>query len=284
MYKRSFLKWAGGKYSVLEILIPVLKRFLNDKVEQTYIEPFLGSGTVFLNFADNINNILIADINAELINIILILSSQEDEFIEEVRKLFSQDNNSMDGFVRLRKRFNVSKDDFERAILFIYLNRHCFNGLCRFNSKGEFNTSFGKYKKPYFPEDELRLFAKKIRDSNAVPMNVEYNLLMSKVGYGDIVYCDPPYVDLSKTSSFKSYTKDGFGMNKQIDLASLAKEKMDEGAAIIISNHDTPETRELYKGATELIFFEAPRFISGNGDRSKAKELLAIYFHPEILN
>ena len=154
---RAFLKWAGGKYSLVEDINARLSQA--SKHAETLVEPFVGAGSVFLN--SNFKHYLLNDINADLINLYKELKRSPDEFISDSKKLFVDLNNHPDAYYEYRVQFNKSNDVYERAMLFLYMNRHGYNGLCRYNLKGIFNVPFGKYKKPYFPEKEMYFFAEK---------------------------------------------------------------------------------------------------------------------------
>jgi DNA adenine methylase len=155
------------------------------------------------------------------------------------------------------------------------LNKHCFNGLCRYNSKGGFNTPYGKYKKPYFPEKEMYEFYE--RSKKAVFQKADFLQTMRSAKSGDVVYCDPPYVPLSKTANFTSYSAGGFGEEQQLLLARAAEKLKARGVTVIISNHDTKFTAKAYQAA-RIHRFDVQRFISCNGgNRGKAKEVLAVF-------
>lgn len=214
--------------------------------------------------------------NADVINLYKILQTDGEKFVKRSRKLFIQENNQEARFYELREEFNTVTDLERRAELFIYLNRHCFNGLCRYNKKGKFNVPFGRYNSPYFPDFEMTQFAEKLAAAEVVTQ--DFRLTISKAGKGDVVYCDPPYVPLTKTASFTDYATGGFGPNEQRELVAYCAEATQRGAKVVISNHDTPETRELYKDAKQIIPLLVQRMISCNGaERNKAKELLAVF-------
>ncbi len=123
----------------------------------------------------------------------------------------------------MRQLFNQTTDPYQRSLLFLFLNRHCYNGLCRYNQSGFFNVPFGKYKKPYFPEAELEAFAEKAKKATFVCM--DYQQLFAQLPAEAAVYCDPPYVPLSKTASFTSYAKNSFNLDDQADLANLSEQR-----------------------------------------------------------
>ncbi len=126
----------------------------------------MGAGSVFLN--TDYDAYILADINSDLINLYNIVKLRTDDFVRDARTLFADEFNNSDQFYLLREEFNTSTEPYRRALLFLYLNRHCYNGLCRYNLRGEFNVPFGRYKKPYFPEEELYWFAEKSRNATFV--------------------------------------------------------------------------------------------------------------------
>ncbi|WP_462157137.1 Dam family site-specific DNA-(adenine-N6)-methyltransferase [Pseudoalteromonas sp. GB56] len=273
---RAFLKWAGGKYSLVEDIAKRLNQAqeLTGSTASTLVEPFVGAGSVFLN--TDFEHYVLNDINADLINLYKELTHAPDEFISDARKLFTQLNNDPDIYYGLRTRFNESRDAYERAILFLYMNRHGYNGLCRYNLKGIFNVPFGKYKKPYFPEHEMYFFAQKAQRATFTCQS--YKDVFTSLPSAAVVYCDPPYVPLSKTASFTSYAKGGFNLDDQANLANLAEQAAGtQNTSVLISNHDTVWTRKIYEQA-DIDVLAVKRTISpkGNG-RNKVNELMAMY-------
>ncbi|WP_215396628.1 Dam family site-specific DNA-(adenine-N6)-methyltransferase [Rheinheimera oceanensis] len=264
---RAFLKWAGGKYN----LVDAIQQHLPDS--DTLIEPFVGAGSVFLN--TDYSNYKLNDINADLINLYQLVKTQPERFIADAKTLFTVMTNQRDAYLQLRQQFNLSDNAYERAQLFLYLNRHGYNGLCRYNLSGKFNVPFGSYKKPYFPEAELYFFAEKAQ--RAEFSCASYQQLMLQAPSGTVVYCDPPYVPLSKTASFTSYATEGFNLDDQAELANLAEQAQQRGVTVVISNHDTTLTRKIYQQA-QLHSLQVGRSISQNGaTRGKVAELFAVY-------
>ena len=268
---RAFLKWAGGKYRLVERInqhLPSAKKL---------VEPFVGAGSVFLN--TDFTSYLLSDINPDLINLYKILQEQPERYIEDAQALFTAQNNDADAYYAMRALFNASEDIYERAVLFLYLNRFGYNGLCRYNLSGKFNVPFGRYKAPYFPKDELYFFAEKSKKAQFVCES--YEKTFSRARTGSVIYCDPPYAPISKTANFASYAKSGFSMAEQSNLALVAaKTAFERDIPVLISNHDTADTRRLYALA-QLSELQVSRFISqkGNG-RKKVSELLALYVKP----
>ena len=262
--KRAFLKWAGGKYP----LVDDIKRHL--PAGNCLIEPFMGAGSVFLN--TEYDSYILADINSDLIHLYNAVKLQQD-----ARLLFTPQMNTSEEFYRLRQLFNQSKDTYLRSVLFLYLNRHCYNGLCRYNSKGEYNVPFGRYKKPYFPESELNWFSEKAQ--KAIFVCQSYSTTMINATNGSVIYCDPPYAPLSSTANFTSYHTNSFSFQEQEHLAQLASMlAYERQIPVLISNHETVLTKEWYVKAKELHSVKVRRTISSNTlGRSKVNELLALY-------
>ena len=159
--------------------------------------------------------------------------------------------------------------------MFLYLNRHGYNGLCRYNQKGIYNVPFGRYKKPYFPHAEMLCFHQK--SQNTTFLHGDFRHTFSKAKPGDLIYCDPPYAPLQQISNFSSYTNKKFGEQEQIDLAELAIHAVSRGITVVISNHDTAFTRHHYR-FSEIKSFPVRRSISCNPEnRIAVQELLAIF-------
>ena len=155
----------------------------------------------------------------------------------------------------------------------MYLNRHAFNGLCRYNSSGKFNVPYGKYKNPYFPAKEMKFFYNKACFCNFVHQDFEVTINMAKEN--DIIYCDPPYIPLSDTASFTNYSPNGFDLRQHERLVRLAENSK---CLFFISNNWTDITKKLYKNASSLIETNVNRSISSCGEsRGSVKEILAIY-------
>lgn len=151
---KPFLKWAGSKYKIMDRILDTLPK------GQRLIEPFAGSGAVFLN--TDFDEYLIADSNEDLINLFQLMQNHGDEFISYGTTFFTSENNTELAFYKLRSEFNECLDPVKKSALFIYLNRHCFNGLCRYNSKGKFNVPFDRYAKPTFSSESISKFTKKV--------------------------------------------------------------------------------------------------------------------------
>jgi DNA adenine methylase len=265
---RPPLKWAGGKYQIVNKIREQLPK------GNRLIEPFVGSGVVFLN--SSFQRYTVNDLNEDLIAFYRSLKKLRDTFISRCKPLFTPENNAAERYYELRDEFNSTTDKERKSAIFLYINKHGYNGLCRYNASGEFNVPFGRYRKPYFPEKELRLMASKLQKTAICCQDFES--VMRNAEPGDVVYCDPPYVPLSDTSNFTSYSAGGFRNEDQIRLARVAKDISTKGVAVLISNHRTRFTRDIYRDATRTSFLSVRRLISCNGSkRELAQELLALY-------
>lgn len=267
---KPFLKWAGNKYRIIEQILAVLPP------GKRLIEPFVGSGAVFLN--TTYDDYLLSDANHDLINLFEHVQREGEAFVAYAERWFRPKYNQPDAYYALRDRFNKTRSKRFKAALFLYLNKHGYNGLCRYNQQGGFNVPFGRYKQPYFPAVEMRFFHEKAQHARFTI--ADFRDAMARAEPGDVVYCDPPYVPLSATANFTNYSSGGFDGVEQSDLARLAQVLAKRGVPVVISNHDTPFTRDAYRDA-KLIHFSVQRNISCDGsNRGKAAELLAVFSPP----
>jgi DNA adenine methylase len=271
---RPFLKWAGNKFQI----IPALKTFL--PTGKRLLEPFAGSAAVFLN--TDYPRYLIAEINPDLIQLYEHVQKEGHDFIAYAEGFFIPENNEEKRYYELRECFNQTDDKRLKSALFIYLNKAGYNGLCRYNSKGGYNVPFGKHKSAYFPKDELIYFYEKSAKATFILADFKQTLKQAKPG--DVVYCDPPYVPLSKTANFTTYSQGGFNEQAQRELAVVAEDLSTRGITVLISNHDTPFVRDLYQGA-ELHKIRVQRFISRDPKtRGNISEIVAIFHGKKKVN
>lgn len=270
---KPFVKWAGGKNGLINSLISFIPKNFN-----SYFESFVGGGALFF-YLKNLNilnskKIYLNDKNAELINAYKQIKINPNKLLEELEIL--KNNHSKEYFYKIR---NLDRDfDFYslsevfRAARFIYLNKTCFNGLCRYNAKGNFNTPIGSYKNPKIYDKDL-IFSVHEALKNVLITNKDFEVVSLKAKKGDFVYFDPPYYPLNKTSSFVSYT-DNFSANEQIRLYKLFKMLDCEGIKVLQSNSNTDFIKELYKDF-EIIEVISKRAINCKGDkRGKITELI----------
>jgi len=284
-----FIKWAGGKYRLADNLMKYLPANFDPK-KNTYIEPMVGSGGFFFKYAPN--NAYLSDINPNLIITYKVIQNDVESLISALKVHENnhhkhQEQNSKDYYYEKREEFNQLKSSGQDLIgiaaLFIYLNKSCFNGLYRENSKGGFNVPMGDYKstdskKVICNEDNLLLAHKILR--NVTVSCHEYEDTLKVIKEGDFVYLDPPYLPLD-ISSFTKYSKNDFGKNNHLELNAFCDAINDRGAYFMLSNSDTDLTQKIYlKEGRYSQHFEVGRSISGKIDASgkkfkaKAKELI----------
>src|SRR5574344_2560798 len=241
---KKFVKWAGGKRQIID----KLKMYAPDEFN-TYYEPFVGGGALLFELSPK--KAVINDSNKELINVYNVLCDEE-KFKKMCATLNSYETNHSEEFYyeirnkdRNKNTFNRLAD-YTRASRTIYLNKACFNGLYRVNSKNEFNVPFGKKTKVNTYEGQnLGVIAGYLNWNNIKLLSVDFEESVKDAKKGDFIYFDPPYD--SDTSTFNSYTEDGFGKEEQKKLARVFKELSDRGCYVMLSNHNTKLINELYK-------------------------------------
>ena len=267
---RPFIKWPGSKYRLLNFILAKLP------LGKVLIEPFVGSGAVFLN--TNYENYILGDANQDIINLYKTLQQYGDEFINFCSKFFVIKNNTAAQYYKMRTQFNnMDNDPITRAALFLYLNRHGYNGLCRFNKNNKFNVPFGRHSNLNFPAESMRLFCLKAKRAQFFLRDFKESLTKIKM-QNAVVYCDPPYVPLSSTANFINYQSGGFDAGNQQLLADIAIKLSKKGVPVLISNHFTLLTKKIYSKATELTTFQARRMISCKANsRNEVTEVLALY-------
>lgn len=233
---KPFLKWAGGKRSLLDQYQPHFERIGSYR---RYIEPFVGSGAVFFWLQPAPS--LLFDSNADLIEVYEIVRDD----LPALMAALSPHHNDKDHYYAIRSQDPTTLTKPQRAARFIFLNRTCYNGLYRVNRNGQFNVPFGAYKNPTICD------APTLRAANAALQGVtlgigDFSAALGEAGAGDVVYFDPPYAPLSKTSNFTGYTGAGFGDADQQRLAATFADLHGRGCKLLLSNSDAPLIRELY--------------------------------------
>ncbi len=268
---KSFLKFPGSKRQMLSVILPWLQHY------GRVVEPFAGSAVVAINAH---RSALVSDTNLDIINVMCGLKYFSQFVITEARELFKPRYNTEKAYYKLRDEFNTNRVNLgaRRDALFLYLNRHGFNGLCRYNKSGGFNVPFGRYANPGLPLEALENFAE--RAKNMTFQCEDFRVAFTRVQEGDVVFCDPPYLPLSVTSSFTSYGKDGFTTEDHEALAACAKAAANRlnNVRTIVTSSDTPLARKIYGGAKKIVPVEIRRSISATlGGRGMVKEIMAIY-------
>lgn len=271
---QPFIKWVGGKRGLLNQLLPLFPDKFNN-----YHEPFLGGGAVFFELYSRglLKNkrIFLSDINEELIITYNIVKNNPQELIENLEKFKEKHNKEFYYKIREQDRKNSFKKltHLQRATRFIYLNKTCFNGLYRVNSKGQYNTPIGNYKNPNISDKNVILSASEALQ-NATITNQSFNEVVNNVSENDLVYFDPPYYPLTKTASFTAYDKNDFLDDKQKELFDTFEKLDAKGCSVLHSNSDTEFIKKLYKNY-DINYVMANRFINSKSDgRGKISEVL----------
>jgi len=268
---KPFVKWAGGKRQIID----KLKKYVPDEFD-TYYEPFVGGGALLFELSPK--KAVINDSNKELMNVYNVLCD-EDKFNKMCRLLNNYEvNHSEEFFYQIRNKDRSKSSfnrlsDYTRAARTIYLNKACFNGLYRVNSKNEFNVPFGKKTKVNTYEGNNLITVSNYLTMNDIKiLNCDFEEAVKDAKKGDFIYFDPPYD--SDTNTFNSYTEDGFGKNEQRRLFEVYKELSDRGCYVMLSNHNTILINELYKDYN-INVIEAKRNINANGKkRGKVEEVI----------
>lgn len=269
-YERPIFKWVGGKFSELPTVLEHLPH------GKRLIEPFVGGGSVFTNAGFRHN--LLNDINGDLINFYQTLQ-REGHSLVTLSYSFFQNYNNADAYLEVREAFNRGEyDQLHHAAAFLYLNRHCFNGVTRYNQNGEFNVGYGKYKAPYFPHAEMEAFLADDVLKNTSFVSGDFAGVIEAAGEGDVIFCDPPYEPLPDTEGFTSYSGNSFRFDEQKRLVSLLVEAHQRGAKVVITNSGAPNIRELYEGnGFKVHHMAARRSVSCKASkRVVANDIIAI--------
>lgn len=260
---RPFIKWVGGKRQLLSELAP---RVPSDYGR--YHEPFVGGGALFFHLLPD--QAVLSDTNERLVR----AYRGVRDSVEEVIGLLQSYPHDRDFFLKLRGADIDRRADPEVAAWLIYLNRTGFNGLYRVNRRNVYNVPFGDYENPTICDEEnLRACARALRraDLRCEP----FGAVVGRARPGDFVYFDPPYVPLSASSSFTSYTSAGFGMQDQARLRDVARALTDRGVRVLLSNSSAPAVFELYREGFELVSVGATRAVSCRGTgRGRVQELI----------
>lgn len=264
-----FLKFVGGKRKLVpEIKVQLPSNFNNRR----YIEPFVGGGAVF--FALQPKNALLADVNKDLIHCYAAVRDHVDELVRELKAL--ADVHSTVSYYSVRDCYNAGKHTsfVQRAAWFIYLNKTCFNGVHRVNQKGEFNVPVGRYENPQIVnEDGLHAASQALQGVDLLHSSFEF--LLEEAREGDFVYLDPPYVPVSASANFTTYTQGGFHEADQRKLAEVFHELHCCDCKLMLSNSNTPWIRELYKNYM-IDVVEMVRSINSKSSRRGAVEEVLI--------
>jgi len=262
IYPRPFLKWAGGKSRVLPQYLPYFPEYT------TYYEPFIGGGAIFFHLVPK--SAVLSDINEELVNVYQCIQNHVEDVIAQLS--IHQDNHCKDYYYRVRS--NLGQDCVERAARLLYLNKTCFNGLYRENSKGYFNVPMGRYKNPTICDPSLLMSASCALQSVAIAHEPFEAILKRAQSSTDFVYFDPPYFPISATSNFTGYNRYSFTKDDQIRLRDTFVRLAERGVKVMLSNSDCLFIRELYEGFNIQVIHAARAINSNAKKRGKITELL----------
>ncbi|VTX86358.1 DNA adenine methylase [Gemella haemolysans] len=240
---QPFTKWTGGKRK----LLPKLKELLPVDYNN-YYEPFVGGGALFFELAPK--NAIINDFNNELINCYIQIKNNPNKLIESLRK--HKEKNSKEYYLEIRGLDRLdcfsNLSGIERAARIMYMLRVNFNGLYRVNSKNQFNVPYGNYSNPKIVDEELINSISDYLNSNEIKiMSGDFEDSLDTVKSGDFVYFDPPYIPLNETSSFTSYTHEGFSYEDQVRLRDTVRKLTEKGVKVMVSNSSSELTIDLYR-------------------------------------
>lgn len=275
MKLKPFVQWAGGKRQLLKHLVPLVPTEYN-----VYHEPFLGGGAMLFELQPK--KAIVNDSNKELINCYKQIKENCNDVCKVITQLEQLENNS-DNYQSMRADFNgkLSNQEYdaETAGLMLVLNKRCFNGLHRVNSKGMFNSPWGRNIKTPAKNDlqNIRNIAQYLNENNIRIFCTDFVNVCNMTHEGDFVFFDSPYVPLSDTANFDSYTKNKFAENEHKTLANIYKMLDNKGVKEILTNHNTSLVRELYAGynITEVV---SQRSINCDGKKRIGKEIIITNF------
>lgn len=275
MSAKPFLKWVGGKQQLLTQFEEYFPRKFN-----RYIEAFVGGGAVFFHLWNSRrlpNQAFLFDNNEELVNTYLVVKNKVEELIESLACHQEKHNKKHYYKIRSLDRRDVKLSDVERAARTIYLNRTCYNGLYRVNSKGQFNVPMGSYKNPQILYIDVLMAANEALQETQIEVR-DFRAIVELAEPGDFFYFDPPYDPVSKTASFTSYTAGDFGGDDQRDLAEVFTQLSEKGCLCMLSNSYTPFVLELYKNF-EIKTVQAKRAVNSdaNGRGAVAEVVVTNY-------
>jgi DNA adenine methylase len=273
---QPFLKWAGGKGQLLE----QFDRWFPSLIE-SHCEPFVGGGAVFFHLRARFPKMSarLFDNNAELINCYTIVRDEVQALMGRLDEHLAQFRIDPEAYYYKVRRQHALPNLVERAARMIFLNKTCYNGLWRVNSRGEFNVPIGSYKPEkvsLYERNNLLAASRALQGTSLVVQ--DFRETLRAASRGDFVYVDPPYFPLSPTANFTSYTKEDFGKQEQRELAVLFADRTRHGVRLMLSNSDSPCIREMYKGF-EIQTVKARRAVNCDGaKRGLIPEILVLNY------
>ena len=295
---KPFLKWAGGKGQLISQLRNYYPVELQNGGIEKYFEPFIGGGAIFFDLLQNfkVKSAYISDVNKDLILVYKVIQQKSDDLLDLLEKIKTdylklEENERSEMFYQVRQEFNEGKNDIDycapdekwtiHAARTIFLNKTCFNGLFRLNSKGHFNVPFGRYKNPVIYDEQNLKAVSQVLENVEIKIS-NYSECFNQITENSFVYFDPPYRPISRTSDFTTYTGSGFGDKEQLELAAyFRKIDIEKKAKVMLSNSDPKNENQsddfferAYSGYN-IQKVDASRAINSNGARrGKIKELV----------
>jgi DNA adenine methylase len=270
---KPFVKWAGGKRQ----LIPQIEKHLPEKFS-SYFEPFLGGGALLFHLLSENENLkgYVSDLNSDLILSYVTIRDNLSSLLKSLQK--HSDNYFSDSksyYYSVRE--SNPKSQIEKVSRLLFMNRTCFNGLYRVNSKGKFNVPLGRYSNPNIVQEENLMSVNQFFNHNKIIIKCQdFSSTVEKAKKGDFVYFDPPYQPVSKTANFTSYTNGNFGLNDLKRLAKVSNELTKKGVNVLLSNSSSKQVREMFSANHwKIIKIDANRAINSDSNkRTGHSELL----------
>jgi len=270
---KPFVKWAGGKRQ----LIPVLNKEFPQKFG-TYFEPFLGGGAVLFHLLSQNPNqkCSVSDLNSDLVLTYITIRDRVEELISSLKKhskKYSEDKNSY--YYKIREK--EPKEQIEKSSRLIFLNRTCFNGLYRVNSKGKFNVPLGRYSNPNIVNEENLMTVSRILQSQKITITCrDFSSILEDAKKDDFIYFDPPYQPVSQTANFTSYTNRDFNFEDLKRLADLCNDLDSEGCKVILSNSNSNEVKDMFDRNWKIKKIEVNRAINSDSKKRTGHSELVI--------
>ena len=262
---KPFVKWAGGKRQLLS----EIEKHLPEKIS-SYFEPFLGGGALLFDLLSKNKNLKghVSDLNSDLVLSYVTIRDNLNELLKSLQKHSDKYFANSESYYYSVRESNP-KSQIEKVSRLLFLNRTCFNGLYRVNSKGKFNVPLGRYSNPNIvQEDNLNSVNQFLNQNKVIIKCQDFSSTVEKAKKGDFVYFDPPYQPVSKTANFTSYTNGNFGLNDLTRLAKVSNELAKKGVNVLLSNSSSKQVREMFSSKVwKITKIEANRAINSNSEK-----------------
>jgi DNA adenine methylase len=262
---KPFVKWAGGKRQ----LLPEIQKHLPEKFS-SYFEPFLGGGALLFNLLSENKNLKghVSDLNSDLVLSYVTIRDNLEELLKSLQKHSDRYFSDSESYYYSVRESNP-KSQIEKVSRLLFLNRTCFNGLYRVNSKGKFNVPLGRYSHPNIVQEEnLRSVNQFLNQNKIIIKCQDFSSTVEKAKKGDFVYFDPPYQPVSKTANFTSYTNGNFGLNDLKRLAKVSNELAKKGVNVLLSNSSSKQVRDMFSSKHwKITKIEANRAINSDSNK-----------------